>query len=333
MPRIYILVFLLFAMIISMMVITPYDLQWVTYLSAHPNPWFINAMSDSIFELEQPGAGDIVVIFTVVCFLLYCASSFIDVSVNPTGVLYRMQTFLTKDSERANKLRSMRARLEFIVVSSFCCSTLMVKTIKWVMARPRPKKIFWGTRPFNEWYEVGPYFLDEGAYRASFPSGHTASAICLISLAYVLMYTGANNRVRMWGKILLFLVLGFAITMAVARVMTAAHWPTDVTFSIFGGWLLIHILFFYGFKFTDLKDGNLGQRIEYYQSPPFRGIRLCWYLSVFCLSLVGIILGVRHFYYDRWPWLILLSVASAVLLFYSMRKISKEGLFVDHQTR
>jgi len=333
MPRIYILALLLFAMITSMMVITPYDLQWVTYLSEHQNSWFIKTMSDSIFELERPGAGDIVVIVTAVCFLLYCASSFVDISVNPTGVLYRLQTLLTKDSERASKLRDMRSRLEFIVVSSFCCTTLMVKTIKWVMARPRPKKIFWGTRPFNEWYEIGPYFLDEGAYRASFPSGHTASAISLISLAYVMIYTGSDNRVRMCGKILLFLVLGFAITMAVARVMTAAHWPTDVTFSIFGGWLLIHILFFYGFKFKDQKDGNLGNKLEYYQSPPFRGIRLCWYLSVFCLSLVGIILGMRHFYYDRWPWLILLSVASAVFLVYSMRKISGEGLFVNHAAK
>ena len=313
--------------IITMILITPYDLPLITFLSEYQSVWFVELMSESLFELEKPGGGDIIVVFLSICFLLYCASSIIDYNCGSSRLFGRLQGWLLGKPGWSDTLRRHRLRLEFLVVSSFCCSTLMVKSLKWIMARPRPKKFFWGTRPFNEWYEIGPYFLDEGPYRASFPSGHTASAITLMGLAYVLMYTYTDTRRRSAGIVLMFTTLGFALAMALARVMSVAHWPTDVTFSVFGGWLLIHILFFYGFQFSTGRDGAGFFNGDCSPPPPFRGIRLCWYLSLFCLALVGLFIGCRHFFNDRWPWLILMSAAALPLLFYSIRKTADEGLF------
>ena len=227
----------------------------------------------------------------------------------------------------ADWLRRNRLRLEFLVVATFCCSTLMVKLLKWTMARPRPKKYFWGTRPFNEWWEVGPYFLDEGTYRASFPSGHTASAITLMGLVYVLSFSLHDKRYRRLGAALFLFTIAFGLTMAVARIMTRAHWPTDVTFSIFGGWALIHLLFFYGIKVTGGDQSGAYRLAELSPPPPFRGIRICWYLSLFCLALVGLFLGLKHFLHERWPWLIIFSIASVPLLVYAALKSFGEGLF------
>ncbi len=192
------------------------------------------------------------------------------------------------------------------------------------MARPRPKKILRGTREFNQWYDVGPYFLDEGTYRASFPSGHTASAITLIGLAYVLIYCSSDNRWRAVGRIMMVAVIGFTMAMATARVMTAAHWPTDVVFSVFGGWLIIHLLFFYVYKFTPVNGRySVGKR-KWRTAPPFRGIRVCWYLSWICLSCVAIVLGMKHYHYDRWPWLALFTVPALVMLIYSSKKLIEQ---------
>ena len=312
---------------LCLVLVAPYDIALTAWLYEHKVQWFVDLMSESVFELEMFGGGDLIVFYSVISLLLYLGSSLIDYDCGSRRLLLGMQTRLTARAGLSDWLRRNRLRLEFLVVSTFCCSTLMVKLLKWTMARPRPKKYFWGTRPFYEWWEVGPYFLDEGTYRASFPSGHTASAITLMGLAYVLMFSFQDRRYKRWGVLLLACTVILTLTMAVARVMTRAHWPTDVTFSIFGGWALIHLLFFYGLRVAD-TTGTTGFSLgELAPPPPFRGIRICWYLSLFCLSLVGLFLGLKHYYHDRWPWLIIFTIGSLPLLVYAGIKSYQEGLF------
>ncbi|MGI9537412.1 MAG: phosphatase PAP2 family protein [Desulfocapsaceae bacterium] len=312
---------------VCMWIVSPYDIDLTTWLYGHKNQWFVDLMSDSMFELETFGGGDLIVFYSAACLLLYLCSSLIDTDCSTWPVLRGLQTSLRTRPGWADWLRRNRLRLEFLVVSAFCCSTLMVKLLKWIMARPRPKKYFWGTRPFYEWWEVGPYFLDEGTYRASFPSGHTASAITLMGLVYVLYFGLYGKRYRRLGVALFLFTIAFALTMATARIMTRAHWPTDVTFSIFGGWALIHLLFFYGIKVDGGGECGAYGLDELSPPPPFRGIRICWYLSLFCLALVGLFLGFKHFLHDRWPWLIVFSILSMPLMIYAAVKSYGEGLF------
>ncbi len=311
----------------SMAVITPYDIDLTAWLFAQKSQGFVDLMSESMFELERFGGGDLIVWYSVICVVLYLCSSLIDYDCSSRRILNRLQTTLLVRPGLADWLRRNRLRLEFLVVSIFCCSTLMVKLLKWTMARPRPKKYFWGTRPFYEWWEVGPYFLDEGTYRASFPSGHTASAITLMGLVYVLWFSFEKSGRRRLGTVLFLFTAVFVLAMATARVMTRAHWPTDVTFSIFGGWLLIHLLFFYGLRVSGGGAGLASGLTELTPPPPFRGLRICWYLSLFCLAIVGLFLGLKHFLHDRWPWLIVCSITSLPLLFYAAVKCYGEGLF------
>ena len=329
MARMILLFAVLIAGALSLAVVTPFDIDLTSWLYAHKSQAFVDLMSESVFELESFGGGDLIVCYSALCVLLYLCSSLIDCDCGGRPIISGLQNRLLARPGWTDWLRRNRLRLEFLVVSIFCCSTLMVKLLKWTMARPRPKKYFWGTRPFYEWWEVGPYFLDEGTYRASFPSGHTASAITLMGLVYVLWFSFKDTRHRRLGTMLFLCTIVFVLAMATARIMTRAHWPTDVTFSIFGGWLLIHLLFFYGLRVAGPDQGVAGHLVELAPPPPFRGVRICWYLSLFCLALVGLFLGVRHYLHDRWPWMIAFAIASSPLLLYAAVKCRGEGLFSD----
>ena len=309
-----------------LMVLAPYDLQLLQWMAAHQLPAFMNFMSDSIFEFEMIGGGDLVVAYSLVTLVLYIFSSSLELG-HRSAVCRKINQWLLPWPSATDWLRRYRLHLEFMVVSSFCCSTLMVKTLKWIMARPRPKKILWGVRPFNDWYEVGPYFLDEGLYRASFPSGHTASAVSIIGLAYVFAYCSRGEKYRLAGRLLMAGAILFGVTMAAARVMSTAHWPTDVLFSIFGGWLLIHVLFFYGYGFSGPHMTPGIQVGEYAETVPLRGIAICWYVTLMCLAAVVCFIGGRHFLFDRWPWLGLSCVPALALFVYSINKVRKTGLF------
>ena len=327
MARFILFIVLIAAGAATLVLISPHDIGLTAWLYGNKSQWFVDLMSESVFELEMFGGGDLIVCYSLICVLLYLGSSLVDTDCSGRRLLSRVQQRLLARSGWVDWLRRNRLRLEFLVVSIFCCSTLMVKLLKWTMARPRPKKYFWGTRPFYEWWEVGPYFLDEGTYRASFPSGHTASAITLMGLVYVLWFSFQDTRQRRLGTIVFLFTLVFVLAMATARIMTRAHWPTDVTFSIFGGWALIHLLFFYGLRVAGGSAALACGSAELSPPPPFRGIRICWYLSLFCIALVGLFLGGKHFLHERWPWMIVFSFASLPLLIYAVVKCYGEGLF------
>jgi len=64
---------------------------------------------------------------------------------------------------------------------------------------------------------------------SSFPSGHTAAAICLYGAVTAIVLAGARGRWRRWVPVLAVLVV---VVVAAARLYRGAHYPTDVLASM-----------------------------------------------------------------------------------------------------
>jgi membrane-associated phospholipid phosphatase len=64
---------------------------------------------------------------------------------------------------------------------------------------------------------------------SSFPSGHTAAAVCLYGAIAALVLAGARGRWRRWAPVVAVLLV---LVVAAARLYRGAHYPTDVLTSL-----------------------------------------------------------------------------------------------------
>jgi undecaprenyl-diphosphatase len=73
---------------------------------------------------------------------------------------------------------------------------------------------------------------------SSFPSGHTAAAVCLYGALAAVVLSGARGGWRRWAALLAVLVV---LLVAGARLYRGAHYPTDVATSMLFAltWLLV----------------------------------------------------------------------------------------------
>ncbi|PLX44183.1 MAG: hypothetical protein C0609_06250 [Deltaproteobacteria bacterium] len=206
-------------------VVTPYDIEITNYLRAHSIVGFREFMAQTIFEGDPPGGGDPVVIFIIISLLLYIIGN------------------LRKAPE---VIRRWRPFYGFILATSLTGSVVMVRLLKFFIGRARPRLVFGEAGlPFTNWYEIGPQAITKSFYHGSFPSGHTASVMCLVCLLYI--YSVRNGRKeREWVKrfFLAIPILAYAALMALARTMSYAHWATDCLFSIVAVWAIAHLFFY-----------------------------------------------------------------------------------------
>jgi membrane-associated phospholipid phosphatase len=111
--------------------------------------------------------------------------------------------------------RTKLSRLPLLVSSSLGAG-LLAHIIKLCVFRARPCALDLSTATFNAtFHDLFPFF-SAGNVGQSFPSGHTATAFGLA------MALGMTYPRRGW----IFIVL--AVSVAVSRVITHAHFPTDV---------------------------------------------------------------------------------------------------------
>ncbi|PLX41212.1 MAG: hypothetical protein C0608_06315 [Deltaproteobacteria bacterium] len=208
-----------------MAVLTPYDIEITNYLRAHSLVGFREFMAQTIFEGDPPGGGDPVTLFIVMALLLYLLANL----PKATAALKRWRPFYG-----------------FILATSLTGALVMVRLLKFFVGRARPRLVFGDAGlPFTNWFEVGPQAITKSFYHGSFPSGHTASVMCLICLLYI--YSTGSVRAGRGGfrRILLALpILTYAAMMALARTMSYAHWITDCIFSIAAVWTIAQLFFY-----------------------------------------------------------------------------------------
>ncbi|WP_237003776.1 phosphatase PAP2 family protein [Helicobacter pylori] len=114
---------------------------------------------------------------------------------------------------------------------SILLGEITLKLLKHLVARPRPAT-------------NGELALAHGF---SFPSGHAlASALFYGSLALLLCYSNANNRIKTIGAIILFF---WIFLMAYDRVYLGVHYPSDVLggFLLGVAWSCCSLAFYLGF--------------------------------------------------------------------------------------
>jgi undecaprenyl-diphosphatase len=115
------------------------------------------------------------------------------------------------------------ARIPALLFLAVAVSGILVDLLKVIIGRPRPKLLFSAGN-----YEFG--WLGLSADHWSFPSGHAATAAALATALWCL-----------WPQPVLFYVIGAAL-VAMSRVVTGAHYLSDVVMGAFVGVLTARAL-------------------------------------------------------------------------------------------
>lgn len=312
---------------VAMFFATLVDQPVSRWFREHSYPKLNQFMADSFFEGEMFGAGDITVFTMIFCLIVYLvASHFERKNTLESYVLSTKKTpYLPWWLDTPTKIASLRPFFGFLLVNGLCVTVLMVHPLKWIMARPRPFVVLNGVLPFNEWYEIGAHFIAEGSYRGSFPSGHTGSSSAMFGVAFCVLLGAKNKKGRVLGKYVLGFVFLLAMTMAFSRMMIAAHWLTDVVFSLFGGIAIAHTLYFLGLRVPEQMNNSLEKRVK--QRSSYFELKICGLLFLAALGVIAVGLGIRSLVVLQLPWIFLVVLTGSVVSCFSMKLAVSIGFF------
>jgi len=275
-----------------MILVVPVDYDWTLFLREHRVRALDRFMARTIFEGKGFGGGDPVIFFIFLVLTAY---------------------YLAWKHGATSRFYAWRPQLGFILVSGLTGSMMMVHSLKWIMGRARPALVVKDKMPFTDWFMFGPHFITEGTYRGSFPSGHTAQAFVLVSLAYVLAAAWHRQRsIRLSGWAYGGLALAYAVTMGISRCMHLSHWLSDVVGALGLSWILMHAFYFWLLKIPQQTDyyvrhGNLPE------VPKVWELRLCIHLLGLTVGATAFLLGLRAVMLNTHWSLYLLMPAGAVV--------------------
>ncbi|CAB5118645.1 hypothetical protein D3OALGA1CA_2455 [Olavius algarvensis associated proteobacterium Delta 3] len=285
------LLIILAGAVITMVLSTRVDYSWTVFLGEHRWPFLVKVMGQTVFEGESFGGVDPVILFLITV----------------TGVYY-----LTWKTQR-EKLIRWRPHLGFILTCAVVGGIYVVHSLKWIMGRARPEPVITGGLPFTEWFTFGPHFVTEGIYRGAFPSGHTAEAMILFTLAYVFAGTpGHSIGQRVFGWCWGVAALVYASAVGIGRCMALSHWLTDVTGAIVLSWIACHVLFHHVLRVPE-QIGYVHTHGQLPDTPPVWELRLCGYLLGVVLGGAAGILGLRGIGLGESTGFIGLALAGALL--------------------
>lgn len=278
-------IFLLCFFAVVMTLITKVDYQWTMFLHSHEWKAFTDLMDRTMFEGELPSPNDLIIFIFSGFVLMY---------------------ILANLSREGSRLRPWIPGLGFIVTSGLLTAFGLVHSLKWVMGRVRPGDLLKYDLPYSQWFEFGAYFITEASHKGSFPSGHTAQAFMLMSVAYVLAGDPRHSRMlKIAGTIIGALILAFALAMGVSRSMSLHHWVSDWLGSIFLSWIIIHTLYYWIIRVPE-QAFQLSGRQSAPEPARFRELGFCIVIFMFIIGSMIFITGVRSLLVASTFWLGLL---------------------------
>ncbi len=276
------------------------DYDWTLWLRNNRIQWWADFTSQTLFEGDPFGGSDFGMLFMLFPILGY---------------------FLSYSESRFKRLQQWRPYLGFLLFSGLGTGLGIVHSLKWVMGRARPYLVIRKGVPYTNWFEFGPLHISDGPFFGSMPSGHTATAILLITLAYILAADRTHPiGVRIAGWLWGFTSIIFAGSMAVGRSMTLHHWLTDGIGIILIDWMAVHLIFFTVLKIPQQMDyvrthGHLPESLRYWE------LRLLWRLLVIVLTVMAGIIGIKAIVFQKGSMLVLMLIPALVLGYYTTKNL------------
>jgi membrane-associated phospholipid phosphatase len=295
----YAFILLCLTWVILMVLVVPVDYDWTISLREHRIRSLDHFMARSIFEGNHFGGGDPVI------FIIFLA-----LAAYYTAWKYGP----------ASRFFKWRPQLGFILTSALVCSIMMVHSLKWVVGRARPYLVLKDKFPFSDWFTFGPHFISQGTYLGSFPSGHTAQAFVLISLAYVLAAAEhQTRRVRLGGWIWGGVAVCYITLMGISRCMALSHWLSDVLGAFGLSWILMHAIYFWMLKIPE-QTAYYERYHSYPEEPLVWELRLCVHLFGMVLGGMAVMLGIRAIMLGaHWAFFLLTPAGVLLLIFFQKR--------------
>ena len=277
---------------------TMVDLGMTAALTRYEWPALSEFMARSFFKGALPGANDGVILL----------------------IILATAAFFLAGPWRKGRLQGLRPLAGFVLTASLITAVFMVHGLKLMMGRARPNLVFEESMPFSQWFTFGPHYIYDGTFSGAFPSGHTAQAFLLMTLAYILISDplfprSAKNIGWIWGGI----ALVFALLMGSARCMSQSHWLTDVLGSISLGWLWMHIIY-YGLLRVPAQRRYLSTFGSLPKLPRAWELVLCLYILLIILGIVMTGIAVRGIFLGKPLWLAIMVPVGVALIWFGFQK-------------
>ncbi|MGK0291345.1 MAG: membrane-associated phospholipid phosphatase [bacterium] len=289
---------LVISFLILMGGISIYDYEWTYFLWKHSWPSFARFMDQSVFQGKAFGGTDsIIFIFIGVLFSYFWFNR-----TNATPLQIRF-----------------RPIIGYLFLSASTAGLAIVHSLKWSIGRARPYLVFDQKFEFSSWFSFGGHYITQGKYSGSFPSGHTATAVMLLTLAYALIGNPkSSQKTKYLGYLVGFVSLLFGILMAISRSMANRHWISDGVGSIGLVWITLHLLFYLVLKIPQqIEDLELLQK----DAPAFWEGKLCFFGFLCTLGIVSFLFGIRSFFFQSPPYLFSLCFLGIFLCFIGYKKL------------
>ena len=296
------LTFLTAFSLLSMLLLSRVDYEWTFWLYGNRIESWGEFMAQNLFDDGVFGGSDIGMLVQLILGIGFFCSL----------------------GSRFPKLQPIRPYLGFALFSALVTGLGLVHSVKLIMGRARPYLVVKKGLPFTHWFEFGPHHISDGNFFGSFPSGHTATTILLITLAYMMVSDRSHTlQTRILGWIWGILTLLFATGMAVGRSMTLHHWISDGIGIILLAWIVIHLIFFTILKVPQqvqyLKlHGQYPKQVRYWE------LQLLWRLLILDLTIMAVIFGIKAVFYQKAPGLIALLIPAIPCGYYAAKSIKKK---------